>query len=74
MLMAKLQQIGVNHHILTWIGDYLTGREQRVTVSGSTSQYSAVLSGVPQGSVLGPLLNAIDLAINCMRFLIFIIV
>ena len=55
-LMAKLQQIGLNDHILTWIGDYLTGREQRVTVSGSTSQYSVVLSGVPQGSVLGPLL------------------
>ena len=54
--MAKLQQIGLNDHILTCIGDYLTGREQRVTVSGSTSQYSVVLSGVPQGSVLGPLL------------------
>ena len=56
ILMAKLQQIGLNDHILAWIGDYLTGREQRVTVSGSTSQYSVVLSGVPQGFVLGPLL------------------
>ena len=55
-LMAKLMQIGLNDHTLTWIGDYLTGREQRVTVSGSTSQYSVFLSGVPQGSVLCPLL------------------
>ena len=55
-LMAKLQQIGLNDHILAWIGDYLTGREQRVTVNGSTSQYSVVPSGIPQGSVLGPLL------------------
>ena len=43
-------------NLLCWFGDYLSGRYQRVTVMGITSEPLPVLSGVPQGSILGPLL------------------
>ena len=55
-LLVKLQQTGLSQHVLDWISDYLSFREQRVVVNGKTSEPKAVLSGIPQGSVLGPLL------------------
>ena len=42
--------------MIQWIADYLTLRTQQVVVEGETSKVADVLSGVPQGSVLGPLL------------------
>jgi len=55
-LLQKLEDLQVNEHILTWIRDYLKDRRQRVVVNGLASDMLPVLSGIPQGSVIGPLL------------------
>ena len=55
-LLGKLETYGINGHILTWIKDYLSERSQTVLVNGEKSRAAPVLSGIPQGTVLGPLL------------------
>ncbi|BHF62279.1 hypothetical protein SprV_0200526100 [Sparganum proliferum] len=55
-LIYKLSEIGIRGRLLTWITDFLTGRSQTVCIETSTSTPTPVVSGVPQGSVLGPLL------------------
>ena len=55
-LLVKLCNFGIGGNLLRWFGDYLSGRYQRVTVMRITSEPLPVLSGVPQGSILGPLL------------------
>ena len=55
-LLGKLQHYGINGHILKWISEFLSGRTQCVVVHGAASSWSAVESGVLQGTVLGPLL------------------
>ena len=55
-LLSKLKATGINGNLLGWISNFLTDRTQQVTVNGALSQLIEVLSGVPQGSVLGPLL------------------
>ena len=55
-LIFKLQSLGIGGYILELLRDFLTDRQQRVVIDGVFSESSPALSGVPQGSVLGPLL------------------
>ena len=55
-LLHKLKNYGVRGNILRWISSFLMDRHQRVVVKGEVSSKCTVDSGVPQGTVLGPLL------------------
>ena len=55
-LLFKLKQNGISGKLLNFLGSYLNNRKQRVILNGFYSEFSSIESGVPQGSVLGPLL------------------
>ena len=55
-LIFKLRQNGVSGRLLNLFENYLSDRKQRVVLNGAAADYDDIKSGVPQGSVLGPLL------------------
>ena len=56
LLLKKLHRYGFHEQLIAWIESFLTGRSQRVVVDGVSSLAALAISGVPQGSVLGPIL------------------
>ena len=69
-LLKKLSAYGIEGKVLCWIADFLSDRKMRIRVRGEYSEWVDVISGVPQWSVLGPILfliyvNDIPEIVNC---------
>ena len=68
-LLFKLRQNGIKGNLLAWISNYLSSRKQSVQINSASSSLLSVNAGVPQGSVLGPLLFLVyvnDIAANLL--------
>ena len=74
-LVHKLRAAGITGNLLKWFVSYLKNRRQRVVISGAQSEWKYIHDGVPQGSILGPLLfplyindNVIEIGSNTRLF------
>ena len=69
-LLYKLSVYGIQGKLLNWIKSFLTNRRQRVLLNGSPSDWEVVVSGVPQGTIMGPIffllfVNDVPNTLNC---------
>ena len=76
ILLKKLEYYGIRGNVLKWFDSYLCNRPQCVNINGTFSDFLNILCGVPQGSVLGPILfliyiNDIQFCSNILNFHLF---